>query len=136
MFSKSRNKNRNNHLPSIISADTKFQGNIVSQGEVQIDGRCIGDVCAKILTINENAHIEGNVITETLDLHGRITGNVYARAVHMFPKSQIEGDVAHEHIAIDAGAFINGKCQRQRFSPPEALDTNIYQYPAQEEDVA
>ena len=132
MFSKSRNKN--NNLPSIISADTQFHGNISSQGEVQIDGRVIGDIHAKILTIHENAHIEGNVIAEELNLHGHIIGNVHAGVVHMFLKSHIEGNVTHEHIAINAGAFINGKCQRQSFSPPDLSDTNIYQYPAHKED--
>ncbi len=152
MFLKSWNKKQST-LPSIISSDTKISGDIISQGEVQIDGEVIGNIHARFLTIHKHAHIKGNIIAEMLDLHGRITGNVQAHTVHMLSQSQIEGDVIHEHIAIEAGAFINGKCQRQNFTfaPPPLSEANaqdkaqeksdsdtdnVYQYPAHQENIA
>ena len=159
MFLKSRdnktNKLKRNHtLPSIISSDALFCGDIMSQGEIQVEGKIIGDIRAKILTIHANAQIKGNVIAEMLDIHGHIIGNVHAHKVHMFTQSRIEGNVTHEHISIEAGAFINGKCQHETFMPPEPPDlkdkksqksektdsatdnANVYQYPAHGQDVA
>ena len=126
MFSKSRNKN--NNLPSIISADTQFHGNISSQGEVQIDGRVIGDIHAKILTIHENAHIEGNVIAEELNLHGHIIGNVHAASSICFPKAISKAmsptNISPSMPALSSMANASARASR-RPTCPTPTSTNI-----------
>ena len=116
MFSKRSNKTK---LPTIISDDTQCSGDIISTGEIEIDGQVIGDVHAVVLTVNKGAVIEGDVTASEIRLYGHIRGNVQARAIYMFAKSRIQGDVIHENITIEAGAFINGTCQHQAFALEE-----------------
>lgn len=119
MFSKLRNKAK---LPTIISEDSQFTGDIISSGEVQIDGQVIGDVHAFRLQIHKNASVKGNVTAEYVELCGNITGNVQTSDIHMMSGSSIEGDVTHRHIRIEAGATINGACQSQIHQDKPAQD--------------
>ena len=113
MFSKQRNKTK---LPTIIGEDAQFSGNIISSGEVQVDGQVIGDVHATTLKVHKNATIKGDITAGTIELYGEIIGNVHTRTIHMLEGSRIEGDVLHQDITIETGAFINGACQHL---PPE-----------------
>jgi len=98
--------------PSILSADLKITGSIVSDGEVQLDGTVEGDVRATDLTIGEEASISGEVIAENVVIRGRVNGSVRARQVQLSSTARVEGDVIHATLAIESGAFFDGLCKR------------------------
>ena len=98
--------------PSILSADLKITGSIVSDGEVQLDGTVEGDVRATDLTIGEEASIKGEVIAENVVIRGRINGSVRARQVQLSSTARVEGDVIHATLAIESGAYFDGLCKR------------------------
>lgn len=98
--------------PSIISADMRLIGDLVSQGEVQIDGTVEGDIRAKSLLVGETADIKGEILAENVRVHGRIDGQIKARVVHLARTAHVAGDVWHESLSIETGAFIEGNCKR------------------------
>ena len=98
--------------PSIISADMRLIGDLVSQGVVQIDGTVEGDIRAKSLLVGETADIKGEILAETVRVHGRIDGQIKARVVHLARTAHVAGDVWHESLSIETGAFIEGNCKR------------------------
>jgi cytoskeletal protein CcmA (bactofilin family) len=98
--------------PSILSADLKITGSIVSDGEVQLDGAVEGDVRATDLTIGEEASIKGEVVAENVVIRGRVVGSVRARQVQLSATARVEGDVIHATLAIESGAFFDGLCKR------------------------
>ncbi|WP_306016574.1 polymer-forming cytoskeletal protein [Oceanicaulis sp. MMSF_3324] len=98
--------------PSILSADLKITGSIVSDGEVQLDGTVEGDVRATDLTIGEEASIKGEVIAENVVIRGRVNGSVRARQVQLSSTARVEGDVIHATLAIESGAYFDGLCKR------------------------
>ena len=98
--------------PSILSADLKITGSIVSDGEVQLDGTVEGDVRATDLTIGEEASIKGEVIAENVVIRVRINGSVRARQVQLSSTARVEGDVIHATLAIESGAYFDGLCKR------------------------
>ena len=63
-------------VPSIISGDLVVRGTLVSNGDVQIDGRIEGDVRAGALVIGEKAHIEGDVYAEDAIVRGSVHGAI------------------------------------------------------------
>ena len=97
--------------PSILSADLKITGSIVSDGEVQLDGSVEGDVRATDLTIGEEASIKGEVVAENVVIRGRVVGSVRARQVQLSATARVEGDVIHATLAIESGAFFDGLCK-------------------------
>jgi cytoskeletal protein CcmA (bactofilin family) len=99
-------------VPSIISANLKIVGNLVSDGDVQVDGIIEGDVNSRSLTVSENASIIGEVTAETVRIHGTVRGQIKAANVAMGPTAKVVGDVAHTNLVIESGAFIEGHCKR------------------------
>lgn len=87
-------------------------GDIVSDGEVQIDGVLSGDIhCAK-LTIGETGRINGSVVADDCLVHGEVVGQIKSDAVTLSRSSKVEGDVLHDMLAIEPGARLDGHCRR------------------------
>jgi cytoskeletal protein CcmA (bactofilin family) len=99
-------------MPSIIGADMKVNGDIVSTGEVQIDGRVEGDVKCGRLTVGETGNIKGMVNAEQALVRGRVEGHIEAGAVTLAHTAKVKGDVVHETLTIEPGADIEGLCRR------------------------
>jgi cytoskeletal protein CcmA (bactofilin family) len=105
-------------VPSIISASLRIVGNLVSDGEVQVDGAIEGDVTCRTLTVSENAAIRGEVEAETVRIHGAVHGQIKATNVSMGPTAKVMGDVVHANLVIESGAFVEGHCKRLVVEPP------------------
>lgn len=99
-------------VPSIISADLRVVGDLISEGDVQIEGVVEGDVKSKSLTIGENALIKGSVISDSVRIRGTVDGEIFSRSVLLAKSSRVRGDITHESIAIEAGAYLDGRCRR------------------------
>lgn len=99
-------------IPSIISADLRILGNIVSDGVVDLDGIVEGNVKCHTVTVRKNGHIKGDVIAETVHVYGRIQGLIKARNVQFFKGGRAEGVIMHESITIEDGAFVDGRFKR------------------------
>ena len=97
---------------SILSNDLTVKGSIVSEGEVQLDGKVEGDVRASVLTIGEDATVDGEVISENVVIRGKVKGSVRARQVQLASTARVEGDVIHASLAIESGAYFDGHCKR------------------------
>jgi cytoskeletal protein CcmA (bactofilin family) len=108
-------------VPSIVSADMKVNGDIVSTGEVQIDGHVDGDVKCGRLTVGESGNIKGMVNAEQALVRGRVEGHIEAGAVTLAQTAKVKGDVVHETLTIEPGAHIEGLCRRvSRQTKPDA----------------
>ncbi len=98
--------------PSVIGADLTITGNLESKGEVQIDGDLQGDVHAQRIVIGERARITGSLIAEDIVVRGTVQGSIRGNSVTFQATSHVEGDVFHKSLAIEQGAYFEGKSRR------------------------
>ena len=98
--------------PSIISADLKIVGDLNSNGEIQIDGAVNGDIRTKSLLIGETANIKGEIVAESVSIYGTVNGLIKSRSVNLTKTAYVVGDILHEDLAIETGAFLEGRCKR------------------------
>lgn len=129
MFSKaSRNDGggrRRRVPPTIISADMHVNGNVSSDGEVQIDGVVDGDVKAAMLSVGESGRIRGAVVADRMMVRGRIVGQIRAGFVTLTRTARVKGDVLHETLAIEPGAHIEGHCKRLESTPAATGESTV-----------
>ncbi len=115
MFSKKDKETRfvskNGSAPSILSANLRVAGNLITDGEVQVDGSIEGDVNAGHLTIGESAKITGNINAELVNVQGEVRGTIRARSVQLARSAKVTGDIWHETLSIEAGAYYEGQCK-------------------------
>ncbi len=98
--------------PSVIGPDLIITGNLVSKGEMQIDGEVQGDIRGTNIIIGERARITGTVIAEETVIRGQVMGSVRSRRVMLQTSSRVEGDIYHQSLAIEQGAYFEGKSRR------------------------
>jgi cytoskeletal protein CcmA (bactofilin family) len=103
---------RGNGSASVIGADLSITGNLESKGEVQIEGEIQGDIHAQRIVIGERARIIGALIAEEVVVRGSVQGSIRGNTVTFQASSRIEGDVFHKSLAIEQGAYFEGKSRR------------------------
>lgn len=99
-------------VPSFIGEDLTVEGNIVSKGEVQLEGEVKGDVNCTSVVIGDKALVEGGVVAEDVIVRGRVVGSVRGHRVTLQSSSHVEGDIFHQSLAIEQGAYFEGKSRR------------------------
>lgn len=98
--------------PSIIGEDLAVEGNIISKGEIQLEGEIKGDVLCASLVIGDKALIEGGVVADDVIVRGRVVGSLRGHRVTLQSNSHVEGDIFHQSLAIEQGAYFEGKSRR------------------------
>jgi|SaaInl4_135m_RNA_FD_contig_31_1545523_length_693_multi_5_in_0_out_0_2 cytoskeletal protein CcmA (bactofilin family) len=104
-------------VPSIISADLKVEGNIICDGDIQVDGRVEGDVRSRNLTIGEHGAVVGEVAADKVQISGTVEGRISAKTVNLAKSARIIGDIAHDSLSMEAGAYLEGRVSRLDGTP-------------------
>jgi cytoskeletal protein CcmA (bactofilin family) len=108
MFSKANKSGAPRSTLSILAADCRISGDIVSDGEVQIDGRLDGDVRCHVLVIGRSGLITGEVDADVVRVLGTINGHVKAGAVELAKTARVVGDIVHGSLSVETGAYVQG----------------------------
>lgn len=114
-----RTASRSSNL-STLSAGVKYEGNISGAGELQVDGSLKGDVRVSRVVIGEGGSVEGTVHADVLDVRGRVSGAIVAKQVKLYATARVEGDITQEQLAIDQGAWFQGRCNQAKRDTPGA----------------
>ncbi len=116
MFSKDTKRGRGSggtRVPSIISANLRIVGDLVSEGDVQVDGVIEGDVHAHSLTVSQGAAVRGQIIAESVCIRGSVEGQITADMVELGRTAKVNGDIVHAVLSIESGAFLEGHCRHK-----------------------
>ncbi len=98
--------------PSILTADLILEGNLATNGELQIDGTVHGAVQASVCIIEANGVVHGSVMAEEVFIRGRVIGPICGVRVTVVAGAHVEGDILNQSIAIENGAYVDGKIKR------------------------
>ena len=102
---------------SVIGPDLIITGNLVSKGEVQIDGTVEGDIHGSHVIIGESASISGGIVSEEVVIRGHVMGSIRSKRVMLQATSQVDGDIFHQSLSIEQGAMFEGKSRRTADDP-------------------
>jgi cytoskeletal protein CcmA (bactofilin family) len=97
-------------VPSIIGEDLSIAGNVTSKGEIQVDGEIQGDINCGSLLLGDKSQVIGGVMAE--DVVVRVVGSIRGLRVTLQAQSHVEGDIFHQSLAIEQGAYFEGKSRR------------------------
>jgi cytoskeletal protein CcmA (bactofilin family) len=106
---------------STIGADMVLEGNISGGGEIQIDGVIKGDVRIEHVTVGDGGQVEGGIYAEAVEVRGRVSGSITAKQVRLYGACHVDGDITHEQLAMETGAFFQGRSLRLQRPAPAAV---------------
>ena len=98
--------------PSIISHDLKIKGDLICNGDIQIDGAVEGDVQSHSIIIGEGADIRGTISGDNVRVYGSVNGEINGNSVVLAKTAKVIGDVIHQTLSIEPGASFEGRCSR------------------------
>lgn len=98
---------------SVIAAGLTIEGKIEGAGHVRISGRFKGDVHVDgDLTIEQGAHVAGQVRASTVVVAGELQGNIdTAKKVDLQQTGVITGDVKAGSLTVAAGSRMRGQVE-------------------------
>jgi cytoskeletal protein CcmA (bactofilin family) len=109
---------------SVIGTDLSVTGNLQSKGEIQIEGQVQGDLTAARIVVGPNAKITGGIVADEIEVLGTVHGSIRGVRVTLKANSRVEGDVFHQMLAIEQGAYFEGKSRRSE-NPKEVARTEV-----------
>jgi cytoskeletal protein CcmA (bactofilin family) len=106
---------------SLIAENVSLTGDLVSDGDVQLDGAVRGDLRVAHLSIGETGQVEGAIEADAVEIRGRVAGTITAKSVRLYATARVDGDLTHVQLAIDAGAQFAGRSVKLVPPVPEQL---------------
>ena len=97
---------------SIIPADLKITGDLVSPGDIHVEGVIHGTITCRTLTLTGQPVIKGSVKAETVRVCGTFDGKIEAKKVTLTKAARMTGEIYYETLEIEPGAFFEGKVSR------------------------
>ncbi len=96
-------------IPSIISKDSKIDGEIYSSGVIEIEGCIKGRINSNSIVIREDGVVEGEINADSVNIRGNFNGTIKARNINVFSKARINGTIEYQSLSVEDGASIDGQ---------------------------
>src|SRR5579862_9596074 len=74
---------------SLIAENVSLEGDLTSDGDVQLDGAVRGDLKVAHLSIGETGQVEGAITADAVEIRGRIVGTVAAKSVRLYATARV-----------------------------------------------
>ena len=111
---------------TIIAEGLKIVGTVTAEGLVEVNGKIEGDLHCTSLVVSPKATILGGVQAERVVVNGRVEGPIQGREVVLKPRAHVVGDIEHNSLAIEPGAYFDGRSVRAAAErPPERLTARL-----------
>ena len=106
-----RSEEINNNL-NILGSGTTIVGNIVSQGDVRVDGVLEGNLTTQSkLVIGTTGKIVGEIKCKDCEISGMVNGKIQVENLLMLKASAtVEGEIRTTKLAIEPNAVFSGTC--------------------------
>jgi len=97
---------------NIIVEGTTIEGNMVSNGNVRVDGKFIGTINVKgRLIIGPTGFVDGKIICQNADIEGTFDGGItVSELLSLKASSKLSGDISTGKLAIEPGSSFSGNC--------------------------
>lgn len=111
-MAKMNDNDNNNNVINLVGSGTEITGDIVSSGDIRIDGIINGNLQTKgKVVIGETGKAKGEVNCKNADISGKIEGKIIVtELLSLKPSALIVGDIVSGKLAIEPGARFTGNC--------------------------
>jgi cytoskeletal protein CcmA (bactofilin family) len=94
--------------PAGISAGIVVNGNVTSEGDLQISGRVEGEVRGATVFIEKGGSVDGMVEAERLRVSGTASGRIIVNDLAVEAGGSVAGETSYERMKVASGGLIQG----------------------------
>tara|TARA_B100000401_G_scaffold81647_1_gene51485 strand:- start:764 stop:1177 length:414 start_codon:yes stop_codon:yes gene_type:complete len=115
MFTKKEEFMKNtdtNTAINMIGAGTTITGDIVSKGDIRVDGVLKGSINTQgKVVLGQEGTIEGDVVCINADVSGTINAKItVSQLLSLKSSANLNGDIVTNKLSIEPGATFTGSC--------------------------
>lgn len=114
------NEQREYGVVNVIANGTQLEGNIVTNGDIRVDGIVKGNIVSKAkVIVGREGRVEGNVTCSNIEIEGHVNAeslNV-SNLISMKATANMIGNITAGKIAIEPGAEFSGNCKMHSSKP-------------------
>ena len=102
----------NPQVINLIATGTKITGELLSDGDIRIDGELLGNIESKgRLVIGASGKTVGEIRCKSCEIAGTHKGKLYiAELLSLKASSNVSGEIYADKLSIEPGAYFNGTC--------------------------
>ena len=97
---------------NLIAKGTQINGNILSDGDIRIDGEVTGNLNTKgRLVIGVSGKLDGEIRCKSCEISGSHKGKLFiTELLSLKASSSVSGDMITGKLSIEPGAYFAGTC--------------------------
>jgi cytoskeletal protein CcmA (bactofilin family) len=99
---------------SVLGADLRITGEVVTTGSVEVLGEIEGNITAHGLIIGQEGRVKGSVKADTVEVKGKLDGKVACQNFTLRSSAAVKADVTTSGIVIESGAAMDGRFLRPK----------------------
>ena len=107
-----------NDVHTILGPESAFEGKLVFDGTVRIDGRFKGEIKTdNVLVIGQGGRVEATINVGSIIINGEVQGDVTAKhSVEIHAPGKLRGNVTTPQLMIAKGVIFEGSCHMEEAS--------------------
>ena len=96
---------------TIVGAGARLEGNVVSAGNLRIDGQVKGKINAEgDVALSPQSQVEADIHAQNVSIAGRFKGNIQVKGkAHLARGGRIDGNITSKTLVVEEGGIFHGQ---------------------------
>jgi cytoskeletal protein CcmA (bactofilin family) len=96
---------------TIVGAGARLEGNVVSAGNLRIDGQVKGQINADgDVVLSPQSQVEADIRAQNVSVAGRFKGNILVKGkAHLARGGRIDGNITSKTLVVEEGGIFHGQ---------------------------
>jgi cytoskeletal protein CcmA (bactofilin family) len=96
---------------TIVGAGAKLEGNVVSAGNLRIDGQVKGQINAEgDVALSPQSQVEADIRAQNVSIAGRFKGSIQVKGkAHLARGGRIDGNITSKTLVVEEGGVFHGQ---------------------------
>jgi len=101
----------NNGEVTIVGAGARLEGNVVSAGNLRIDGQVKGQINADgDVTLSPQSQVDADIRAQNVSVGGKFKGNLIVKGkAHLARGGRIDGNITSKTLVVEEGGVFHGQ---------------------------
>jgi cytoskeletal protein CcmA (bactofilin family) len=110
---------------TIVGAGARLEGNVVSAGNLRIDGQVKGQINAEgDVALSPQSQVEADIRAQNVSVAGRFKGSIHVKGkAHLARGGRIDGDINSKTLVVEEGGIFHGQSIMDGSTPAEGTRT-------------
>jgi len=107
-------------IQAFLGEETSFEGKLIFEGTVRIDGKFQGEIHTDdIVIVGESAEVNAEINAGEIVISGTVRGNIFAKeSLEIMAPGKVYGSILTPKLMIQEGVIFEGTCRMEKLDVP------------------